>query len=270
MASPKDDSPGRLLAATEETKSDSSSEEGQTGLIGGDGAAGGTNSQAGPTTGDDGEYVEEDESEDTKDSSEDESEDEAALATLAGTSGSSAAPGSSTGAQGGAAATPAAAAARRFDSYVGQGGSTITPEDHWRFQRALATPLAFEVPSDATGGVETRVLVGNVDFNNRDDVRKANRYIRQLRGRARERIGLQKLGPDLRDRVITQVQHNWLLTEYHRYAAANNGRRITNPELTRRFNAHFQEAQLRSDLSIAGYVSRQADIGAVKYSYRGR
>lgn len=157
----------------------------------------------------------------------------------------------------------------RFSSIiVGNPASVLTQYQNWQYQRPLATPLGFQVPSDSNGGVTTFTLVGNVDFNNRNSVSKANEYTRQRKERARIRHGLPPLRPSLADREMTQAQRNILVSQYHTCAAANGNRRIPNPELTRRFNAQFQETPPRTDLSIANYVNRK--LKDVKETYIGR
>lgn len=157
-----------------------------------------------------------------------------------------------------------------FSSIIGQGSSVLPVDQTWKLNQPMPTPLSYELTSDANGGVQVYILQGNVDFADRNSVQSANEYPWQRRARACRMAGLPPLRASTIGRAITPVQHNFIIAEYHAYAAATNNRRMPNPELTRRFNARFQETPVRTPQSVAAYVHRKDDIKAVMYSYNRR
>lgn len=157
----------------------------------------------------------------------------------------------------------------RFKSTKGGNtGSVLGQYKNWSSRDPKTAPLGYEVPSDASGGVEVWVLQGAVDFSNADDVFKANNHVRQKRERARANLGLPPTRENLQHRKPTQQMHDFLVNEYHTYGAANSNRRIPMPLLTNRFNAHFQETTPRTAQSLNMYIIRQ--LNDVRESYTGR
>lgn len=162
---------------------------------------------------------------------------------------------------------PTAQNNNRFSSRPGQGNSVLPVGQNYVLNTPMNAPLSFQLTTTAAGGTQTRILVGNVNFTDRNSIKAANNYMRQRRARSRQAAGLPPLQPGRLHRAINATQHAWIRNEYHACGAAHNGQRMTNPELTRRFNAHWQEVPPRSEVSMSGYMSRHADLMAVRNQY---
>lgn len=57
-------------------------------------------------------------------------------------------------------------------------------------------------------------------------------------------------------RGYTDEEHNWIRDEIHRYGRAHSLDRISFPELTQRFNAHWTVKEDHSLLRIRSYTTR--------------
>ncbi|KAK3111235.1 hypothetical protein LTR53_013711 [Teratosphaeriaceae sp. CCFEE 6253] len=137
----------------------------------------------------------------------------------------------------------------------------------WRVGHPQPQPLIYTVPA-ADGGSEERIIKFTVDFNSGTSVGNANKTRATAILRRKRALGLDHLmRPTLKGREFTSVHETWIIAQYEAYAAANQNRRLPNPELTERFNEHFAGEE-RTGGSISSYVNRMATLKAVMMRYR--
>ncbi|GAB7358698.1 hypothetical protein MBLNU230_g3927t1 [Neophaeotheca triangularis] len=125
----------------------------------------------------------------------------------------------------------------------------------------------FEVPADANSGTRKVQIRDDVDWNNPESVGKAVHSRRMIEYRARVKYGLPMNRPIAHARQYSASNEAWIIGEHHRYAAANNNRRISMLNLTAACNAHFPREQ-RTNSSISKHVKRVSTLNTVRKSYR--
>jgi len=144
----------------------------------------------------------------------------------------------------------------------------LTVADHpWMVGQPKSQPLAYWVPSNATGGQVWMSITFTVDFNDRASVEKAVVTRRQNIYRARKRFGLQLARASTANRQFTPANTAWMLTEHHTYAAANNRYRIPPAILTTRYIAQFP-GDARTAAGLSAHILRTPELRAARASYR--
>ena len=136
----------------------------------------------------------------------------------------------------------------------------------WRKGQPRAQPLTYAIPTDVNGAKEYRRIKFEVDFSDADSVEKANKIRRQGLYRAGRRLNLPLKRPSTQGRQYTQVNNNWIMAKYDRFAADNNGTRITMAELHQQYDQQFP-TEGRTQASLATHVDRVDYLRAKKNSY---
>ncbi|KAK3071265.1 hypothetical protein LTR53_008947 [Teratosphaeriaceae sp. CCFEE 6253] len=134
----------------------------------------------------------------------------------------------------------------------------------WRKNQPQPQPLSYNLPT-ADGGQEQKFINFRVDFSDGQSVSTANKARRCAIARRQKAQGKTTLlRPSTQGLEYTQQHTDWMRDEFARYGAANDGKRMSMPELADRFNARFP-GQDRGASGIASYVDRR--LGHVKALY---
>lgn len=157
-----------------------------------------------------------------------------------------------------------------FSSKIGYDRSTLRPDQEWQLGKEMETPLGFEIAIDNNGGMETRVLVGDLNFCNAESVQSANSYLWTVRQQVRECRERLRVSRELLHQQYTALsipfsheQHASLRDQMGAYAASNHNKIITWAELTKRFHDHFGGPP-PSESTIRSYIAQNDGLKAMR------
>ncbi|KAK3697486.1 hypothetical protein LTR37_017432 [Vermiconidia calcicola] len=141
----------------------------------------------------------------------------------------------------------------------------------WKINQPRTQPLAYWVPSDASGGEIWKSIQFTVDFTSRASVNKANKARRLSIWRAKNILGLhdQMKRPSTKGREYTDQNYQWILAEHAQHAAINNNERIPLDNLTTRYNQRFP-TENRTTASLTSYIDRKSGLNAARKTYDSR
>ena len=143
-----------------------------------------------------------------------------------------------------------------FSAIGGQPKSMLTILQTWEYGKPMEAPLGFMVEGEIPGTFRKRVLIGNLDFYNRDCVDAANDCLRWTRNQS---------WPTIR-RKLNEEHTNWLRHTIAQYAAGEMKEEFSFVKLTDRFNAHFEEDTHRTPRSICDHVLQNRMLRNMKIS----
>ncbi|KAK5126003.1 hypothetical protein LTR85_011358 [Meristemomyces frigidus] len=134
----------------------------------------------------------------------------------------------------------------------------------WRVGNPVRQPLLYNVPV-AGGGSEQRRIAFMVDFDDAEDVAKANKARRLAVWREKPKLGMAVLRPGTRGRAYDQTHDDAIERIIDQYAALHNGALASYKQIHAEYTQQYP-AENRTSASISSHIMKVPQLRAARAS----